>query len=248
MQINIKFEGLEQLRQQLGSAAKQANFAASKALNTTAFAINTQIKKDMAGTFKGGATAYTLRAFSVTKATKATLTASVDLRSDTPEGGTSYKKALGHLFTGGGRRFKKLEGWLRGRGLLPAGLMVAPGTFMPLDVYGNMRKAALAEMLGVIGNQRANLRVYRKTGAGKAQKAVGYFVALPGDRSKKAPGIYRRVETGASSTLQPMVLYVRPGSYRKFVDLDRLGKEVVAKTFQPAFDAELTAALKGVKP
>lgn len=248
MKLDIQITGLKEVQAQLGAQAKQASYAASRALNTTAYAISDRLKKDMAATFKGGATAYTLRAFKVIKADRATLTAEVNLRTDTPDGGTQYAKALAHLFTGGQRKYKKLEGWLRGRRLLPAGLTIAPGAGMPLDGYGNMRRGALTEMLGVIGTQRANLRVYRRTGAGKAQKAVGYFVILPGDKSKKHPGIYKRIETGATSTITPMVLYVDPKSYRKFIDLDKLGREVVTKTFQPAFDAELARALANAKP
>lgn len=247
MQITIQLTGLKEVQAQLGAQAKQAAYAASRALNTTAYAINDRLKKDMSSTFKGGATAYSLRAFKVDKADKASLTAAVTLRTDTPEGGTQYTKALAHLFTGGPRKYKKLEGWLRGRRLLPAGLTVAPGAGMPLDSYGNMRRTALTEMLGVIGTLRTNLRVFRKTGAGKAQKAVGYFVILPGDKSKKHPGIYKRIETGKTSAITPMVLYVDPVNYRKFIDLDRLGNEVVAQTFQPAFDAELAKALANAK-
>jgi len=247
MQITIQLTGLKEVQAQLGAQAKQAAYAASRALNTTAYAINDRLKKDMSSTFKGGATAYTLRAFRVTKADKATLTASVDLRTDAPDGGTQYAKALAHLFNGGARKYKKLEGWLRGRRLLPAGLTVAPGAGMPLDSYGNMRRTALTEMLGVIGTQLSNLRVFRKTGAGKAQKAVGYFVILPGDKSKKHPGIYKRIETGKTSAITPMVLYVDPANYRKFIDLEKLGNEVVAKTFQSAFDAELARAIANAK-
>lgn len=248
MKFDIQITGINEVRAKLGNAAKQANFAASRALNTTAFAINDRLKKDMASTFRGGATAYTLRAFSVVKADKARLVAEVNLRTDTPEGGTQYAKALAHLFTGGQRKYKKLEGWLRARKLLPAGLTVAPGAGMPLDSYGNMRRGTLTEMLGVIGTQMSNLRVYRKTGKDKAQKAVGYFVVLPGDKTKKHPGIYKRMETGKTSTLRPMILYVSPASYRQFIDLDRIGNEVVAKTFAPAFDAELKEALADAKP
>ena len=42
--ITLQIAGLDVVRAQLGSAAKQANFAASRALNTTAFAINDQLK------------------------------------------------------------------------------------------------------------------------------------------------------------------------------------------------------------
>lgn len=249
MKIDVQIQGLNAVRQQLGSLAKQANFAASKALNTTAFAINDRLKKDMASTFRGGATAYSLRAFKVINSNKANLSAEVNLRTEGPGGtGTQYNKALAHLFTGGTRKYKKLEGWLRGRRLLPAGLTVAPGDSMPLDRYGNMRQAVLTEMLGVLGTQRTNLRVYRKTGAGKAQKAVGYFVVMPGDKSRKHPGIYKRIETGKTSAIDAMVLYISPTNYRKFIDLDILGREVVAKTFEPAFDAELAKALASAKP
>lgn len=247
MNINIQVTGLKEAQAQLGAQAKQATYAASRALTTTAYAINNQIKKDMASTFKGGATAYTLRAFSVTKADKATLTATVALRTDTQGAALAYAKALAHLFTGGPRKFKKLEGWLRAKRLLPAGLTVAPGAGMPLDSYGNMRRNVLTEMLGVIGTQLTNLQVYRKTGAGKAQKAVGYFVILPGSKGGHHPGIYKRIQTGTSSAIVPMVLYVDPANYRKFIDLDKLGREVVAQTFQPAFDAELVKALASAK-
>ena len=245
--IAIHIDGLDAVRAQLGNAAKQANFAASRALNTTVYAINAQLKQDMASTFKGGATAYSLRAFKVTKANKNTLAAEVSLRTDTQGAALPYNKALAHMFTGGRRSFKKLEGWLRARRLLPGGLTVAPGAGMPLDRFGNMRQAALTEMLGVVGNQRTNLRVYRKTGAGKAQKAVGYFVVLPGDKSRKHPGIYKRIETGSSSGIKAMVLYVDPLNYRQAIDLDKLGHHVVAKTFQSAFNKELAAALAGAK-
>lgn len=247
MHIKVKLEGFDKVLAQLNGAAKQVNFAASRALNTTAFAINNRLKKEMASTFKGGATDYTLRAFEVEKADKSNLSAEVRLRTDSKGAALPYNKALAHLFTGGRRRFKLLEGWLRARRLLPSGLTIAPGSGMPLDRYGNMRKEALREMLGVIGTQRPNLRVYQKTGKGKAQKAVGYFVVLPGDKTKKHPGIYKRVETGTSSAVLAMVFYVDPVNYRKFINLDKLGREVIAKTFNPAFSKELAAALASAR-
>jgi hypothetical protein len=118
---------------------------------------------------------------------------------------------------------------------------------MPLDRYGNMRASALGEMLGVLGTLATNLRVYRRTGKGKAQKAVGYFVVLPGDPSRKHPGIYKRLEAGTSSTTKPMVFYVDPVNYRRYIDLEKIGREVVAKTYQAAFDTELKAALASAR-
>jgi hypothetical protein len=248
MQISLNITGLDAVKAQLGAMAKQANFAASRALNTTAFAVNASLKREMQQVFKGGATPYTQRAFAIDKATKSNLVATVALRNDSPAGGTPYAKALGHLFTGGTREWKKLEGYLRGSKLMPSGLMAVPGSACPLDARGNIRQAALTEMLGVLRANRSNLRVYRKTGAGKAQKAVGYFAIQHGTKASLHPGIYKRVETGTTSTLDPMVMFVHPGKWRKFIDLQKLATEVVAKTFNAEFNKELSAALGSARP
>jgi hypothetical protein len=247
MQVNIQIEGLAEVRAMLGNAAKQANFAAMQALNTTAFAINKKLKTEMKATFKGGATQYTQNAFSVEKAEKRKLKAEVTLRTDTPAGGTNYTQALAHLFNGGGRKNKNLEGWLLGHNLMSYGLSVAPGRGMKLDKFGNMNRKMLTEILTVIGTRKNRMRIYQKTGRGKAQKAIDYFVVQDDYKSKLHPGIYKRIETGTSSTVVPMILYIDPVRYRRFIDLEKLGREVVAQTFQPAFDMELARALANAK-
>lgn len=247
MQINLKIEGLDSVKKQLANISKQVTYAASRALNTTAFAVNTEIKKEMQTAFKGGPTAFALRAFAVDKATKSSLTATIALREDAPSGGTSYSKALRHLFTSGTRDWKKLEGYLQAKRLMPAGLMAVPGDGCPLDSKGNIRKPALTEMLGVLSTQRANLRVYRKTGAGKAQKAVGYFVVTVGDKTRKHPGIYKRIETGTSSGISPMIMFVKRGNWRKYIDLQLVGNKVVGFEFEAAFTKEFEAAMASAR-
>lgn len=245
MKIDIKIQGLEQVKRQLGNMARQADFAASKALNTTAFATNASVNASMQSTFGGGATPYTMRAFKVDKASKINLQAAVMLRTDAPGNGTAYDKALSHLFQGGTRDWKRLEGLLRGRGLMPTGLMAVPGKDCPLDGRGNIKRSALREMLGSLASWRpGSMRTYRKTGGGKELKAVGYFVIMPRASSRLKPGIYKRVETGDSSGISPMVMYVRPGTWNRFIDLPAIGQDAVSKTFQPEFDRELKEALR----
>lgn len=245
--ITIKIEGLEAVKNAISQSAKQAAYAASRALNTTAFAINADLKKEMDASFKGGATAFAKRAFRVEKATKQNLTAIIRLRTDAPEGGTSYYKALHHLFTGGTRDWKKVEGLLRGIGLIPAGLMAVPGESCPLDSKGNIRKAALNELLGVVKANLRNLRVFRKSGAGKPQKGIGYFVVLPGDKARLHPGIWKRIETGSSSTVKPMIMYVKPGRWKRFIDLEAIGRRTVNQVFEQAFNAEFSAAMRSAR-
>lgn len=248
MKISIDVSGLDAVRNAMQQSVKQASFAASKALNTTAFEVNKQIKAEMQSVFKGGATKYTLAAFTVNKGNKTSLEASVMLRTDAPAGGTPYNKALAHLFTAGTRDWKKLEGYLRSKKLMPAGLMLVPGPGVPLDARGNIPRAVLSEMLGVLNSARPNLRVYAKQGRSKVTKAVSYFVVLPGNSGRKmTPGIYKRTEVGNRSELAAMVLYVRPGNWRKFIDLQAVGNAVVDRTFAVNFNREFEAAMRSAK-
>ena len=242
--IRIEVQGIKSTIATLSGQGKQVIYAASRTLNTMAFGINADIKTEMNARFKGGATAFTLRAFRIDKASKEKLTAIVALRDDAPDGGSSYEKALHHLFTGGTRDWKKIEGLLRGIGLIPDGLMIVPGAACPLDSRGNMRKAALNEMLGVIKSNVRNIRVFRRTGAGKQQKGVGYFVVMPGDKTNLHIGIWKRIEVGASSTIKPIIMYVHQGKWSKFIDLDHIGNNFVARRWQPVFELELADAMR----
>lgn len=247
MKITVDVRGIDAVKKVMARNIGQARYAASRALNTTAFAINAELKREMDATFKGGATAYTKRAFKVSKASKHALEASITLRDDAPEGGMAYSKALQHLFTGGTRDWKKLEGFLRGLGLVPDGYMAVPGFAAPLDARGNMRKAALNEMLGVIRSNIRNLREWRRSGRGGQLKAIGYFVVLPGAKTKLHPGIWKRIETGSSSSVASMIMYVRPGNWRRFIDLEAIGKRVVNQVFEPEFKKEFASALSSAR-
>ena len=246
--LTIQLTGLDQVRAQLGNAAKQATFAASKALNNAAFAINKQIKDDMQTAFQGGATTYTLRAFNVTKATKANLQASVMLRTDA-QGGAPHSQTLAHLFTGGSRQWKKFEGLIRAAGAMPAGSIAVPGRGIKLDARGNMSRAQLRELLGAL---RTGMQVVRSTGGGKQAKAVGYFV-LPQRHGKLLPGIYKRTTTGgwvgggkASSGITPMLVFVPMGTWRKYINLDAIAQQQLAG-FVADFNNELRQALATAK-
>ena len=98
MKLDIQITGLDEVRAQLGGAAKQVNYAASRALTSTAYAVNDRLKQEMSRTFQGGATAYTLRAFKVTKAERQRLVSEVTLRTDTPDGGTQDKPMVNPIY------------------------------------------------------------------------------------------------------------------------------------------------------
>lgn len=245
--ITVKVEGMQALQAHIAGLGKQVRYAASRALNTVAFKANDEIKQDMQRVFQGGATPYTLRAFRVDKATRDNLTAVVRLRDDAPAGGTSYTKALRHLFTSGTRQWKKVEGLLRGMKAIPDGMMAVPGSAARLDRRGNMYLADLREIFGVLKSSIRNTRVFRHTGRGKREKHVGYFVVLPGAQTKLHLGIWKRIETGSSSVVQPMIMYVKRGQYRQFIDLQKIGQRTADRHWQPAFMKEFDAAMRSAK-
>ena len=247
MKITIDVRGMDVLRTRLVAQQKQVRFATAKALTQTAWAINKEIQEEMKQVIAGGPTAYTLRAFKVTGATRDNLQSVVSLRTDAPDGGTVYAKALAHLFSGGRRDWKKLEGWLKGKGMMPAGMMIAPGPKAPLDSRGNFRRTQINEMLGILSSNIRNLKSFRKTGAGKQQKGIGFFICRPGDNSGLTPGIWRRIETGNSSVVEPWIMYISPTSYRRKLDLEAIAKRTVARVFQSNFETALTDALRTAK-
>lgn len=242
--IKVRIEGMQATLANLAAQQKQVRYAASRALNNVAFKANDDIKQEMRRVFKGGVTPYTLRAFRIDRATRDGLTATVRLRDDSPQGGTSYTKALRHLFTAGSRQWKKVEGLLRGMRIIPDGMMAVPGEAAHLDSRGNMYLSDLREMFGILKSSIRNTRVFRFTGRGKRAKHIGYFVVLPGAKTKLHLGIWKRIETDNSSVVQPIIMYVKRGQYRQFIDLHKIGAHAVARHWQAEFDKELAAAMR----
>jgi len=250
--IRVRVTGLDAVRAELAGLGKQVRFATAKALTQTAHQVREDIKAEIKSGIQGGATAYALRGFNVEMATRDNLTARTYLREDGPAGGTPYTQAMGHLFTGGRRRFKRLEGWLRGKGMVPAGYMIAPGPSAPLDSRGNFRASALKEMLTILGSNTRNLESTRARG-----KSVGFFIATPGDKSGLPPGIWRRITTqhkgnssrresnkARSSTVQAWVMFIKPASYTQKFDLERTARRTVDRIFKDRFDKALADALR----
>lgn len=246
--LTIQITGLEAVRAQLANAGKQATFAAQNALNNAAFGLNAKIKAEMQGAFQGGATKYTLAAFKVEKATKANLAATVMLRKDS-DGGTPRHDTLGHLFTGGNRRWKKFEGLIRAAGAMPRGTIAVPGKGIKLDSRGNMSKAQITEILRGI---ESGMQTLNKAKTDKNKKATGYFV-LPTRQGKLLPGIYKRTTTGgwvgggkASSGITPMLVFVPMGTWRKYIDLDAIAQKQL-QCFVADFNTQLRQALATAK-
>lgn len=254
--IRATIQGMPALIASLGNQAKQVPFATAKALTVTAQAVNREMQAEMKSKIEGGSTAFTLRSLRVKAATKTSLAAEVFVREDSGGASRPYVETLGQLYNSGARRWKKIEGLLKGRGLMPEGYQIVPGGAAPISPNGNMYKSSYAEMLGILKSGLRNLQIYRKTGLGKEPKSIGYFVIQPG-HPRLLPGIYRRITVltrdsrstarhvtlARTSAIEPWLIFVRPGRYRQIFNLEKTAAVVVSRVFQPAFDAALKQAM-----
>lgn len=261
MNLDVQIKGVQAARASLTGLGRQVQFAAAKALTKTANQVNLSIKDDLKRETSLGATAYTLRAFKVTAARRNNLEARVSLRTDSPGKGSIWSRAVGHLFTGGPRDWKKMEAAFTKAGLLPAGQRMIPASnswAMPLDANGNVPRGLVVQLISyfkAFGEQGylANMTDERK---GKLAKAgvsasgykvingVVYFVSFGAGRGKHLPaGIWAKRGTHGSN-VAPVFLFVRGVSYQRKFDIEKTAKTVIDKEWERNFDSALTDALR----
>jgi hypothetical protein len=165
---------------------------------------------------------------------------------------------LAHHFNGGRRVLKRFEQRLVSKGLMPAGFQCAIGKAAEemgmVDGNGNMKGSVIVAILS--GLQAFDEVGYKMNASGRgrlsANKRAAKNVYWAGKPGKNTPaGIwaldekYRRGnDKGPRGRLRPVLIYVRPGNYRKRLDLQRISDAVVVKTFNAEFDKELAAAMR----
>jgi hypothetical protein len=237
--LNIEIRGLDDTLRMLGNANKQARFAAAVALTRTGQRVAAELRTEMARVLPG-ASPYSAKSQFSTRATPAKMESIVGIKDKKPAGGTAPSMLLKEHFGGGERGNKPMEKALHSILGLGARWLVIPGAGMPVDRYGNPKRAAVAEVLGAL---KSGQRVYR--GRGKRMAALAYFVAAPGNTrtAHLSPGIYRRIERGGTSSLIPVFLFIQRATYRKVLDLPRIARRVVDSEFESIFATEYEKAL-----
>lgn len=261
---------LSQVMDRLKAAPQKARKISAKILTSAAFDVNASIKETMQKTFKGGATPFTMRSFNVVKATEDSLESRVELRTDTPGKGTAYNKALGHLFSGGNRAWKRMEGAFLKIGVLPAGYIMTPGAGCPLDQFGTAPPSFIRQLLSYFGaaalnaGYRANMTDKRKNklaDRGKTERGyktingVVYFISRgkgnwfggrswKNGREQQLPmGIWKK--SGIHGVkVEPVFLFVRQGTYRKTIDLEQIVKDYQATKFNAMAGRHLQSILE----
>ena len=260
---------LSQVKKLFKDAPGKARAISARILTSAAFDINAEIKTTMQRTFRGGATPYSLRAFNVIKATPESLESRVSLRTDSPGKGTPYNRALEHLFSGGSRAWKRMEGAFVNKGLVARGYAIVPAAGCPLDAFGNVPASFIRQIMsyfGTFGEQgyRANMTDKRKRSLAKYGKTESGYKTINGAVYflSKGPGNWygaRSWQQGRSQHLaygiwkksgihgvkvQPVFLFVKQGTYGKVIDLAQIVNNYQTTKFMPMVGRHLKSILE----
>jgi hypothetical protein len=243
--IKVEIQGMAALQAHLAGMQKQVKFAAAVALTRTAQAAKVEVTRLMPSELdrpKPGTT----RALRVERATKDNLTAVVRLNQRGE--GVPAQEFIGHNVTGGRRGMKRSEIMLRAAGILPEGMYTIPGKEATLDAYGNMSKGQIVAILsyfrtfGVATYKDGSLlNSSRMNRAQKTKARAVYFLVPVRDRKLGLyPGIWKR----AGRELQPVLMFVKPGTHRKLVKMYETGTIVTRRDFNRLFDAAFADAMR----
>jgi hypothetical protein len=218
----------------------QVPFAIAKALNATAYDIQTQLQGEMGRVFDRP-TRFTLNSTSRKNATPATLEARVKIKDEALKA-ISPITALSHHVYGGARAVKRSEILLRQRGILGPDEYIVPGAGARLDAHGNMSRGQMQAILSRVDASfdklaRAPGRVTRVKGKGYGE--TYFYLRTPHGRLTRR-GIYRRVIFGSGSAVEPVLIFVRQPRYRRRLRFF----EIAEQTFQLRYPLQLKIELE----
>jgi hypothetical protein len=232
---------------------RQLPFATARALTDTVKLAQKDFKAALPSIFDRP-TPFTINSTYVRPATKADLTASIELK-DFASKGTPARKYLGPQVIGGGRNVKRFERRLDYAGHTD-GAQLFPVRGAEIDQYGNVSRAQIVRILSrlkAFGDTAQNVgdkttrRLARKGLLVKHQGvgASDYFIA----RSKADGhplGIYRLVSKGK---VQPVMIFARHAPrYRPRLDFVGFMTARFARNFGPLLQQRLREAIATARP
>ena len=252
---------------------KQLPFATALALTKLGKVIQSRTVEQMRDRLDRP-TPFALNSIFASPAKKTVLQTTVGLKdSNYNKSSQTSATIFGQLFSGGKRRYKRLEGALRRKGLIGADTIAVPGGGATLDSYGNLTAGQIVKLMSVIGlfgEQGYSANATSRTLARRAKKGktkegyatingVVYFVSQGkgsftrgalswkwGRHQHLAAGIWAK--TGVHGCdVKPILMFVRVGVYRQFISLPKIASQAVSDSFGPAFNAALASAVGGAR-
>jgi hypothetical protein len=238
--------------------AKQARYALTSALNSTAFDIQRAERKAMLASFENPVSPYVLNSVRVKKADIGNLRAIVEIDPLGLGGGATPEDILQAEVFGGRRGYKGAERRLQTIGLMPPGWYMVPSpAFQRRDRFGNVPGPFIRRLLsyfsafteaGFAANMkpatRARIAKKRRTERGFIKiEGVEYFIAQQRTRDQHLkPGIYAR--TGIhGANITPVFIFVPRVSYPVRFKFFEVAQNIVDREFPGHFDRAFRHAL-----
>lgn len=245
---------IPRVRQHIRGLKDQTPFALSQTLNDLAFSSKADTDKQILRRLHKPKR-YTQRAIIVKKATKRKLVARVQVNDKQRK-----EKLLGHLFTGGKRIGKKLEGKLLQMNVLPRGHFIVPGEAAPLDASGNIRRAFLGKLL----RELRTLKLRRNANESALPPGIWQRSEVDTKRARKLARaglatkreselfvVHRQVKNASAKKTRrdkgkrapkPLLLFVRRATYRRRFNLPETVTRRITRDLDRTFIKRFRAA------
>lgn len=245
---------------------KQVRYAASQAINAALREGLAAERARMQQVFDAPTPYIVGRGVTLTQASPQRLAG--ELAVDTQPAGSNVPagKPLLAEVKGGVRRAKRSEVLLQRAGILPAGWLTVPGRGAQLDVYGNLARGQILQILSwfqaypATNRREGRVRNSRRdnlSDQGKARRRAGtrthagleYFAIQPGSKGGLRPGVYARRLGGArfvGPVARPRVVlvFVPKAHYQQRFDFAEQAHKAVSAALPRAFTAALHRALE----
>lgn len=242
---SISFRGLDDLKIDL-ARLQDGNYrrAVRRGINSSLEIIQ-QAEKTQAETDFENPTPFTISSFRLKYASTANLEGKVYFQD--PERLSENQHYLYHNVHGVARGYKKFEGALLAKGLIPPRHYAIPGKGVALDRYGNISSALIVQILNFFdanpSGYAQGMTITRKEKLKRGtKKKYGFeYFALLKKTGNKLPGIYKKTYTGFGTAINCILIYVPSDRVRysnKFKFYERARNEV-EKNFKTVFDREL---------
>lgn len=224
---------------------RQIPFATSVALNNTAKDVQESLA-DETRVFDRPKS-LTRKGTFLKRSDKRDLTAIVGLKSRATGG--PVDEYLDAQVKGGSRAMKRSEILLQRAGILPSGYQTRPGSGARMDAYGNMSRGQIVQILSYFktfgGIETSGRNRNNKTQSAKLNRstrrraAIEYFIVPEG-----MPGLATGVWQRKGRNVAPILIFIRPPSYRKRYDFYSVAMQTARSRIDRHFDDALRRALE----
>lgn len=250
---DLEVIGIEKLRRKVSrDNRRHIPFAVALSLNDVAQSAKKRTVAEMRRVFRRP-TRYTLNSLRVERANiklKKELQSKVLFKD--PDRIVEVEHYLTPQAFGGGRLLKPFEYRLKRRGVLPDGYLTVPGEGADMDANGNMKRGQIVQILSYFQSFSESGFKSNTTAKGKARLAkgtvkkygIGYFSVQPGNKSKKQPGIYKRIHSNFGTGIRPVLIFVKSVQYKKILNLQKITDKTYDDSFQTSFNRNLNRALR----